>query len=315
VSKPKIIIGTRGSELALWQSNQVATLLREKLPAMLVEIKKIRTTGDRILDAPLSKIGDKGLFTKELDNALLSGEIDIAVHSLKDIPTMIPAGLSIAAILEREDVRDVFIPNPGQPMTRLEEVPRGAAIATGSLRRRCQLLNHRPDLQIVEVRGNLNTRIEKLRYSSWHGMILAYAGVIRLGWKQIIGEVLPTSYLLPAVGQGAIGIITRNDNTAVIPLVNLLNHQPTRMATLAERAMLRHLEGGCQIPIGAHGVLSGNELTLHALVGDISGKKIIRDSLTRPADDPEGIGVQLGNRLLQQGADKILEEIRKNTLG
>ena len=311
MSAAKIIIGTRGSELALWQSNHVATLFREKLPSMRIEIKKIKTSGDKILDVALSKIGDKGLFTKELDNALIANEIDIAVHSLKDIPTVIPDELCIAAILEREDVRDVFIPNPGKPRIRLIDVPRGAEIATGSLRRRCQLLNHRPDIQIVDVRGNLNTRIEKLKKSPWYGMILAYAGVFRLGWKEMIGEILPTSFMLPAVGQGAIGIIVRKDNKAIIPIVKLLNHQSTHIATTAERAMLRHLEGGCQIPIGAHGILTGNELTLHAIVGDINGTKVIRDSITGSSDDSDHIGVQLGDRLLEQGADKILDEIRK----
>lgn len=311
MSRTTVIIGTRGSELALWQSDHIAGTLKRLFPALQVEIKKIKTTGDKILDSPLSKIGDKGLFTKELDRALLDDEIDLAVHSLKDIPTQIPDGLTIAAITEREDVRDVFIPHPLQPALTLKDIPHGGEVATGSLRRRSQLLNYRPDLNIVDIRGNLNTRIEKLKNSSWHGMILAYAGVVRLGWKEIIGEILPTSIFLPAVGQGALGIISRKNDADILSLLQPFNHQPTRVATVAERSLLRRLEGGCQIPIGAHGVVADGQLTLDALVGDLAGTTIIRRTLSGKSEDCEKIGTELADQLLQLGADKILNEIRK----
>jgi hydroxymethylbilane synthase len=311
LSKSKLIIGTRGSTLALWQSNHIAGLLKKKFPGLAIEIINIKTTGDKILDAPLSKIGDKGLFTKELDTALINKEADIAVHSLKDIPTQIPDELTIAAICEREDVRDIFIPHPDRPGLTLKNIPQGGTVATGSLRRRSQLLNFRPDLEIAEIRGNLDTRINKLKESEWSGMLLAYAGVARLGLKNIIGEIISPSIVLPAVGQGAIGIMTRKEDGAIIKLLESINHQPTWIATLAERALLRRLEGGCQIPIGAHGIIVGNHLTIHAMVGDLQGIRVVRDRISGDADKYEKLGIELAERLISKGAGKILDEIRK----
>jgi hydroxymethylbilane synthase len=306
-----MIIGTRGSELALWQTGHVADLLRKKFSGLDVEVKIIKTTGDKILDSPLSKIGDKGLFTKELDKALLEKKTDIAVHSLKDIPTEIPEDLTLAAILERQDPRDVFIPNPSFPEMKLKDIPIGGKVATGSLRRRSQLLNLRPDLEIVEIRGNLDSRIKKLRNSDWCGMILAYAGVARLGWNEIIGEIIPVSVILPAVGQGAIGVISRKNDQSVLSHLISLDDGPTRLATLAERSLLRRLQGGCQVPVGAYGFLSGDILTLQAMVGDPSGTTVIRDSATGTPGDYDRIGIQLADRLISKGADKILNRIRK----
>lgn len=310
---PGVIIGTRGSELAMWQTVHVGDLLRKKFPDLSVEITKVNTKGDKILDSPLSRIGGKGLFTKELDVALQSKTADIAVHSLKDIPTQIPDDLAIAAIVEREDVRDIFIPNPRHPGLKLNDIPEGGIVATGSLRRRSQLLNMRPDLQITDVRGNLNTRIKKLENSTWSGMILAYAGVVRLGWMDKIGEIIPLSVILPAVGQGAIGIIARKDDERILSVLRPLDHRPTRLATLAERAVLRRLEGGCQVPIGAHAELDGNHITIEALVGDLQGKKIIRDSVSGDAGDHEHLGTELANTLIARGAGEILNDIRKQS--
>ncbi len=310
-----IKIGTRGSELALWQAHHAASLLKGLYPSLSVEIKKINTTGDKILDSPLSKIGDKGLFTKELDRALLDREADIAVHSLKDIPTQVPGDLILAAILEREDVRDIFIPHPSRKEMKFAKVPRNGTVATGSLRRRSQLLNLRPDLTIAEIRGNLNTRIRKLEESNWDGMILAYAGVARLGWKNMIGEILPVTVMMPAVGQGAIGILARRDDQPVLSLLRSLNHEATSIAALAERVVLRYLEGGCQIPIGAHGLIEGEKLTIYAIVGNLAGTEIIRDSVSGPKDDYEKLGTLLGEQLISKGAGKILDEIRKQNEG
>ncbi len=307
----KIVIGTRGSELALWQTPHVSSLLQSRFDGLEIEIKKVKTTGDKILDAPLSKIGDKGLFTKELDIALMEGEADIAVHSMKDIPTQIPEALTIAAVLEREDVRDIFIPNPGNPGLKLSEIPKRSEVATGSLRRRCQLLSLRPDLKIREVRGNLNTRISKLNDSSWSGMILAYAGITRLGMKNIIGEIIPLSVMLPAVGQGAIGIIARKNDPSVTAFLKELDHNITRIAVEAERAVLRRLEGGCQIPIGAHAEIDGNSITINALVGNLNGTQIIRDSISGKTVNHQELGTRLAEKLIGRGAGKILGEIRK----
>ena len=313
IDKTSLVIGTRGSTLALWQSNHIAGLLKKQFPGMTIEILNIKTTGDKILDSPLSKIGDKGLFTKELDIALLEKQADIAVHSLKDIPTQIPNELIIAAITEREDVRDIFIPHPSQPGLKLKDIPHGGTVATGSLRRRSQLLNFRPDIKITEIRGNLDTRIRKLKDSDWSGMLLAYAGVARLGWKEIIGEIISPSVILPAVGQGAIGIMARIEDTGTLKILEAINHQPTRISALAERAVLRRLEGGCQIPIGAYSILDGNRLTIDAMVGDLSGVTVIRDSITGDPENYEQLGIELAERLISRGADKILDEIRKNS--
>lgn len=306
----KIRIGTRGSALALWQTNWIKSELQKIFPALQIDVEIIKTTGDKILDSPLSKIGDKGLFTKELEAALLDKRIDLAVHSLKDVPTKVPDGLLISAIAEREDVRDVFITPTNSKLNRFDELPVGSTIATGSLRRKCQLLNWRSDLQIIDIRGNLNTRFAKLDESDWAGMILARAGVVRLGWEKRITQIIPIEKMLPAVGQGALGIETRMDDTAVNEIVLKLNHKPTELATKGERSLLRHLEGGCQIPIGAYGRIENGLFKLDALIGSLDGKRIVRDSIEGKPEDSEKLGIKLAERLLKNGGDNILKEIR-----
>ncbi|HCA81682.1 MAG TPA: hydroxymethylbilane synthase [Bacteroidetes bacterium] len=309
----KIVIGSRGSELALWQSQWVQRALSALHSTVEVEIRIIKTKGDKILDSPLSSIGDKGLFTKELENALLDGSIDLAVHSLKDVPTVIPDGLRIAAVCERENVCDVFISHPSKGHKRLIDVPRGGIVATGSLRRRCQVLQLRPDIQIADIRGNLGTRIEKLNQSRWDGMILAKAGIDRLGRSGLIAEVLPAIQFLPAVGQGALAIESRSNDETVLPLVFGLDHTASHQATSGERAVLRRLEGGCQIPIGAYGRIENGELLIDAIVGSLDGTRAVRSSIRGIPDQSEQLGTTLAQDLLARGADKILEEIRRGT--
>ncbi|MFA5832194.1 MAG: hydroxymethylbilane synthase [Bacteroidota bacterium] len=307
-----IIIGSRASALALWQSEHVASLLQQLHPSVTVEIKKIKTTGDIILDSPLSKIGDKGLFTKELDRALLDGEIDLAVHSLKDVPTQLNPGLILGAISEREDIRDVFISHPRKKYSSLNDVPKGGMIATGSLRRKCQLLHHRPDLTIIDIRGNLKTRKEKLEQSDWDGMLLAKAGVTRLGWTSMISEVFSPAFILPAVGQGALGIEVRENDAEILKLISPLGHKETYQATLGERALLRHLEGGCQIPIGTYGRIEQGKFFLDAMVGSLDGKRIVKGSVNGVPEESETLGTALAKELMSNGAKEILEEIRKS---
>src|SRR5437867_1379390 len=236
-----VTIGSRGSELALWQSRWVRTTLEKEFPSLRIELTIIKTTGDRILDSPLSKIGDKGVFTREIEHAMLDHRIDLAVHSLKDVPTTLPDGLIIGAIAQREDVHDVFIAHPNKSYLRLDDAPVGATIATGSLRRKCQLLNWRPDLTIVDLRGNLNTRLTKLDASDWDGIILARAGVMRLGMEGRISEVIPFERMLPAVGQGALAIEARVGDQRILRYVRPLASWATTIATRGERALLRQL--------------------------------------------------------------------------
>ena len=308
-----IRIGTRGSELALWQTHHVKKLLEAQFPGIVVDVQKIKTTGDKILDAPLAKIGDKGLFTKELEIALLENRVDIAVHSFKDVPTVVPVGLTIAAVLEREDVHDVFIANQKKTHGTFIGIPKSAIIATGSLRRKCQLLNTHSDLQIVEIRGNLNTRLNKLDSSEWDGMILAKAGVTRLGWTKRITDILSFEIMLPAVGQGALAIESRIGDQRVEEMLRPLHHQPTAVTVMAERALLRYLEGGCQIPIGAYGQINGNDLRLDAVIGSLDGKRIVRGNKVGSIANAEQIGIDLAKELLSRGGKEILEEIRQTS--
>jgi hydroxymethylbilane synthase len=308
-----VCIGTRGSELALWQTRHVKALLENLFSGIVIDVQTIKTTGDKILDVPLAKIGDKGLFTKELEMALLDERIDLAVHSFKDVPTAIPDGLTIGAVLEREDVRDVFIGHPKNPNQLFMTLPRHAVIATGSLRRKCQVLNTRQDIQIVDIRGNLNTRIKKLDESNWDGMILAKAGVTRLGWAQRITEILPIEIMLPAVGQGALAIEIRSGDKRIEELLRTLHHIPTALIVTAERSLLRHLEGGCQIPIGAYGQVQGNELRLEAVIGSLDGKRMVKGSRNGSHADAEQIGIALAEELLNRGGKEILSEIRHTT--
>ncbi len=305
-----IIIGSRGSQLALWQAHWVQREIKEHFPAIDVEIQIIKTTGDAVLDSPLSAIGDKGLFTKEIEVALLNGSIDLAVHSLKDLPTVLPEGLRIGAITKREDVRDVFICHPNKPFKSLDDVPKGGTIATGSLRRRSQLLNRRPDLKIIDLRGNLNTRFAKLESSDWDGMILARAGVVRLEMASKISEVIPVDRMLPAVGQGALGIEVRIGDKRIEKFLQSLHSTAAEKSTSCERAFLRFLEGGCQVPIGAYARIENNELLFDAVIGSIDGKKIVRGKVKGNADTPEELGKHLAKTLFESGGKEILDGIR-----
>lgn len=307
-----LVIGTRGSELALWQSNLIKARLSEFFPTLDIELRIIKTLGDQVLDSPLSRIGDKGLFTKEIDQALLGRTIDIAVHSAKDVPTSLPAGLAIGALTEREDVRDAFIVHPEKRYRYLSDLPHHAKIATGSLRRRCQLLQNRPDLEVVDVRGNLNTRLKKLERSDWDGMILARAGVRRLGGEERITEVLPVEVMLPAVGQGALAVVLREKDDRVHEVVQKVHHEGTAIAVRGERAFLRFLEGGCQVPIGTYGKIEEGTFRLDALIGSLDGKRIVKGHIEGSPTESEGLGIQLARQLFERGGREILAEIRAN---
>ena len=308
--KHKIIIGSRGSELALWQANFVKTELEKKNRNVSVEIKIIKTTGDKILDVALSKIGDRSLFTKELEIELLNKKIDLAVHSLKDLQTEIPRGLKLAAVTKRHNVQDVLISKKrGETIFNL---PEGATVATGSLRRKCQLLHTRPDLKIVELRGNVPTRIKRFLDSDWDAIILARAGLERLKLNKYISSVIKTDVLLPAVGQGALGIETRADNKIVNEIVKSIHHEDTYKAVLAERALLKTLEGGCQVPIGAFAEVKTNGLFLDALVGSLDGSLTFRKKTRGSKNNPEKLGKNLARDLLKAGAKSILQEIYKS---
>lgn len=308
MTKRIIKVGSRQSQLAIWQTKYVVEILKNKCPEYNFEIIPIKTKGDKILDVALAKIGDKGLFTKELEMAILSGRIDFAVHSMKDLPTVIPEGLMIAAMTRRHDPRDALISNKHRSFS---ELPQGAKIGTSSLRRKAQLLNKRPDLKLVDLRGNINTRLHKMDTENLDGIILASAGVERLGWQDKIAEKLDFSICLPAVGQGSIGIEIRSDNEEIYQIVRLTNDLDTEASILAERALLKSLEGGCQIPIGALAEIKDDKLSLQALVGSLNGEIIIRDSLTGDIKDSEKIGIELALKLKEKGANKILQEIRQ----
>ncbi len=303
-------IGTRGSELAMWQARWVQRELATRWPDLPTIIEIIRTKGDTILDAPLARIGGTGLFTREIEESLLRGSIDLAVHSLKDLPTELPRGLAIGAISKREDVRDVFIPHPGNPVRTLAGQPPGAVIATGSLRRRCQILSLRPDMAVADIRGNVNTRIKKLQTSTWKGMLLARAGVVRLGREEVIGETLSAESFLPAVGQGALAVEIRAGDHRVLSYISGIADHDTTRATGAERALLRRLGGGCQVPIGAYGRIASGRLTLDSIVGSPDGTTVVRGSIAGDADRAEILGTSLAEQLLTRGADRILASLR-----
>lgn len=307
--RSKLIIGSRGSALALWQTNFVAGELARLTP-LEIEIKKIKTTGDKILDSPLAKIGDKGLFVKEIEHALEKGEVDLAVHSMKDVPTEILTGLMLGAILKRELPNDVLVSLDNVP---LKDLPAGSTIGTSSLRRKAQLLYFRPDFKFIDVRGNLDTRLRKMASGDFDAMVLAAAGVRRLSLTENITEMIATSVLLPAVGQGAIGIEIRKDDEEINDLVEQLGDPATRICVLAERALMRRLEGGCQIPIGALGELKNGSLGLEAMVASLDGSKLVRDRTEGDPDESEKVGVVLAEKLLALGADRILKEVRENS--
>lgn len=301
-------IGSRESRLAMWQANWVADRLRDLRPGIRVSLVGIRTKGDNILDAALSKIGDKGLFTRELEVAMLSGEVDMAVHSMKDLPTRLPGGLVLGAVCRREYPGDVLVSKRGEKLDRLRP---GAAIGTSSLRRIAQLKRFRPDLATVNVRGNLNTRLRKLEEQDIDALVLAYAGIVRLGYRDRITELVPFEINLPAVGQGAIGVEARENDRDLLELLAGLDHGPSRKAVAAERSLMGRLEGGCQIPVGALALLDGDEIMLEAMVADLDGVNMVRMSMSGRAGDPEGLGRRLAEEMLARGAGEILKKVRQ----
>ena len=302
----EIRIGTRGSPLALFQANWVRENLLQKNPRLEVTLTVIKTTGDKIQDAPLAKVGGKGLFVKEIEEALLEERIDLAVHSIKDVPTEFPEGLHLAAVTKREDPRDAFI---SKDETRLQNLRQGAKIGTSSLRRQAQLLHFRPDLEMIPMRGNLDTRLKKLDSMNLDAIVLALAGVKRLGFDQRVTEILPVEISLPAIGQGALGIEMRVSDSVTEPYVQALNDPDSAVCVLAERAFLKKLEGGCQVPIAAYGRKTGSTLRLEGMVATVDGKTLIRHHVTGSVEEQETLGMKLAEILLDMGAQKILDEI------
>ena len=301
-----LIIGTRGSQLALWQAEWVQRQLKQIVPDLSVALKRIQTSGDKIQDVPLAKVGGKGLFVKEIEEALLRKDIDLAVHSMKDLPAELPAGLHIICVPEREDPRDALL---GREERTLAALPLHARVGTSSLRRQAQLLHARSDLQIEMLRGNVDTRLRKLQENQFDAIVLAASGLKRLGWDAHITECLPVDVSLPAIGQGALGIEGREDDDFVRDLVCKLEHPPTRVTVAAERAFLKRLEGGCQVPIAGHAVLQGESLTLDGLVISLDGKRYVRHSLSGSMSEAESIGRKVAEELLERGAQPILQEI------
>ncbi len=301
-------LGTRGSKLALWQAEHVKNALEAAIPDLRVEIHIIKTTGDKILDVALSKIGDKGLFTKEIEKELLEEKIDIAVHSMKDLPSQLEEGFCIGAVLPRENPQDVLI---SDIKGRLIDLPEGAVLGTSSLRRKAQIKYVRPDIQLVDMRGNVETRIRKMREEGMDGIILAYAGVKRLGYESLISEHLDCDLLMPAVGQGAIAVEMRAVDPEVFNIIQLINDEQTKIEVEAERSFLAELEGGCQVPIAAAAIVKGNSLLLKGLVASLDGQDILRAELLGSKEQAEQLGQDLGRRLLDAGAGRILDRIRQ----
>ncbi|UCF91932.1 MAG: hydroxymethylbilane synthase [Desulfobacterales bacterium] len=304
---PSLKIGTRGSQLALWQANWVKAAFAKKFPHQALELVVIKTQGDKILDVPLAAVGGKGLFVKEIEQALLDRRIDLAVHSMKDMPSDIPEELCLGAVPEREDPTDVLISKSGR---RLAELGADSVIGTSSLRRAAQLRHARPDIRIIPLRGNLDTRLRKLDTETIDAIVLAAAGVKRLGLDGRVTEYLDHEIMLPAVGQGALYIEIRQNDPVVGPLVNALDHAHTRAVVMGERAFLKRLEGGCQVPIAGHGHIEQDRFTLQGLVAHVDGAPLFRASLSGAAVSSERIGVKLAEALLAKGADKILEQLK-----
>lgn len=305
-------LASRGSTLALWQANHVRDLLTAAHADLDVSVEVVRTTGDRITDVPLAMIGDKGLFTKEVDDAVLDGRADCAVHSFKDVPTRLPDGLALAAVLEREDPRDAFIPAPGQSLD-IGNLPANARIGTSSLRRRALLLAARPDLVVEDLRGNLDTRLDRVAQGDYDGIILALAGLRRFGREEAVGSLLEPPHWLPATGQGALAIVARADDPHTLDSLRALDHPSSRAATAAERAFLGRLEGGCQVPIGALAEVDRGRMALRGLVASLDGTTVIRGEETGALGDVQAavrIGRTLAERLIAEGADEVLRDVR-----
>jgi hydroxymethylbilane synthase len=306
MSTRQLRIATRKSPLALWQAEHVRVRLQQLHPGLRVELLTMSTQGDRVLDSPLAKIGGKGLFVKELEQGMLAGQADIAVHSMKDVPAELPQGLEIGAILEREDPRDAFVSNR---FAALAGLPQGARVGTSSLRRQCQLRAVRPDLEILDLRGNVNTRLAKLDAGDYDAIVLASAGLKRLGMAERITRALEPEDMLPAIAQGVIGIECRSDDAAVKALIAPLNHAETGLRTQAERAMNAALAGGCQAPVAGFSTIRGDSIALRGLVGWPNGSAIIRGEISGPAAEAAVLGEQLARELLERGARPILDEL------
>jgi hydroxymethylbilane synthase len=300
----KLRIGSRGSQLALWQANHISALLRAR--GHEVEIEIIHTTGDKITDVALAMVGTKGMFTKEIEEALAAGRVDLAVHSLKDLPTELPPGFEIAAITERQDPRDAFC---SRHYSSFQELPQGARVGTSSLRRQAQLKAVRPDLDIHPLRGNVDTRLRKLEQGEYDAIILASAGLNRLGKTQLVKQIIPVDIMCPAAGQGALGIEIRLGDAATREHLEFLNDPAARAATTCERALLNSLGGGCQVPIGAFAEMRNGKLHLESIVADPDGSKLLRDSRDGRIEDAEKLGDAAGAALLKRGGDQILEAV------
>lgn len=302
----KLRIGSRGSQLALWQANHISALLRER--GHEVEIEIIKTTGDKITDVALAKVGTKGMFTKEIEEALAEGRVDLAVHSLKDLPTELPAGFEIAAITTREHPNDAFL---SLRYNSVEELPQGARVGTSSLRRQAQLKVVRPDLDIHPLRGNVDTRMRKLQEGEYDAIILAAAGLNRLGRTELVKQILPPEMMCPAAGQGALGIEIREGDTRMRELLTFLDDKDSRATTVAERALLNELGGGCQVPIGAHATVENGQIHLRGIVAKPDGTLVLREQMT--GTDPASLGETVGKKLLARGGQQILDEVYGET--
>jgi len=313
LARSKLKIGTRGSLLALRQSQSVQKALESFWPDLEVELRIIKTTGDRILDVPLAKVGGKGLFVKEIEDALLAGQVDLAVHSIKDVPSILPDGLEIGAVPQREDPRDVMVIRVGETF---DDLPLGARVGTSSLRRAAQLRRERPDLEVLNLRGNLDTRLRKLQEGRYEAVVLAAAGLHRLGWEDRITLYLDPSRFIPAVGQGAVGIEVRKGDSHVAERIRAIHHEVTACAVRAERSFLRELEGGCQVPIGGHARMENGMIRLSGLVASLDGLEVHSMTAEAPVEDAEPLGRRVARRLLDAGGRDILEKIyAKSTAG
>ncbi|MBI5411091.1 MAG: hydroxymethylbilane synthase [Nitrospirae bacterium] len=304
--RSSLVIGARGSKLALRQAEWIQARLKAIAPDLKVTLRTIKTSGDKILDVPLAAIGGKGLFVKEIEEALLREEIDLAVHSMKDVPTVLTDGLEIICIPVREDPRDALVSREAR---KLDSLPKGAGVGTSSLRRQAQLLHHRPDLKIQMLRGNLDTRLRKVRDGEFDAIVLAAAGLTRMGWLDEVTEFLPCEVSVPAIGQGALGLEGRRNDVFVKELVRTLEHPRTRTAVTAERALLERLEGGCQAPIAAHATISGETLSMEGVIASVDGRKLLRERIEGPSSEARTLGMQLAERLLAKGGDVILNAI------
>lgn len=307
--KNEIVIGTRGSELAMYQADSVIQAIRSRYPGITVKKSIIKTKGDKILDVALSKIGDKGLFTKELETELIKKNIDIAVHSLKDLPTRFPGGLALGGVLSRGEFRDALVHVDGKKFSQLDE---DDIIATSSLRRRAQLLRHNPSFRITDIRGNINTRLQKMHDGHCTAMVMAAAGLQRLKLDYHITEILDHEDFIPAVGQGAIAMEVREEDHAIMELLANVGHLPTLRAVTAERIFLRKLEGGCQIPIGCYTQTNGNEFRIEGFISNIDATVVLRDYREGSSDQSNELALALADSFIERGAEKILEEIRKH---